>query len=99
MRVPRLTEEEIGEHLARVPEWTQVGEAIGRTYSFPSFRAAMAFVARVGEAAEEADHHPDVDIRYRKVTLTLTTHDARGLTVNDFELAAVCDALAEGFPK
>lgn len=94
MRVPRLLEEKIAECLVQVPEWARVGEAIARTYSFKSFRRAMAFVARVAEAAESADHHPDIDIRYRNVTLLLTTHDAGGLTVNDFQLAAACDALA-----
>ncbi len=94
MRVPRLTEEGIRERLAQVPGWTRTGEAIARTYQFQGFRQAMAFVARVAEAAEAADHHPDMDIRYRKVTLLLTTHDSGGLTTNDFDLAAVCDALA-----
>ena len=96
MRVPRLREEEIGERLARVPEWARVGEAISRTYSFKSFRQAIAFVAQVADAAEDMDHHPEIDIRYRRVTLGLTTHDAGGLTVNDFALAAACDALAGG---
>lgn len=96
MRVPRLTDEEIGERLVQVPEWGRVGEAIARTYQFKSFRQAMAFVAQVADAAEEADHHPDIDIRFRKVTLLLTTHDCGGLTTNDFDLAAACDALAGG---
>lgn len=96
MRVPRLTREEIGERLARVPEWARVGEAIARTYSFKSFRQAIAFVVQVAEAAEDADHHPDIDIRYRKVTLLLTTHDVGGLSVKDFQLAMACDALAGG---
>ena len=99
MRVPRLTEEEIGECLAQVPEWARMGNAIARMYQFKSFRQAVAFVVQVADAAEDADHHPDIDIRYRKVTLSLTTHDVGGLTTNDFELATVCDALAEGFPK
>ncbi len=96
MRVPRLMEEQILEDLARVPEWARVGEAITRTYAFKSFRQAIAFVVQVADAAEEADHHPDIDVRYRKVTLLLTTHDAGGLTTNDFALAAACDALAGG---
>ena len=96
MRVPLLMEEEITEHLARVPGWTRVGEAIAQTYRFAGFRAAIAFVTQVAEAAENADHHPEIDVRYRNVTLRLTTHDSRGLTRLDFELAAVCDALAEG---
>ena len=98
MRVPRLTEEDINARLPEVPQWARVGEAITRTYSFKSFRAAVAFVVQVAEAADTADHHPDIDIRYRKVTLALTTHDAGGLTGNDFALAAVCDALAGGAP-
>lgn len=99
MRVPRLTENEIAEHLVSVPEWARVGEAISRTYSFKSFRAAITFVAQVAEAAEDADHHPEIDIRHRKVTLSLTTHDVDGLTVNDFALASVCDSLANGAPR
>lgn len=96
MRVPRLTDEEIGERLARVPEWARTAAVIVRTYQFAGFRQAIAFVVQVADAAEEADHHPDIDIRYRKVTLLLTTHDSGGLTTNDFDLAAACDALAEG---
>ena len=96
MRVPRLTDEEIEERLAQVPEWAQVEDAIARTYSFKSFRQAIAFVVQVADAAEEADHHPDIGIRYRKVMLGLTTHDVGGLTVKDFQLAAACDALAGG---
>ena len=96
MRVPRLTDEEIRERLASVPEWTRVGDAITRTFAFKSFRLAVAFVVQVADAAEDMDHHPEIDVRYRKVTLALTTHDAGGLTVNDFALAATCDALAGG---
>ena len=95
MRVPLLTEEEISAHLARLPEWTRTGGAIARAYSFGSFRQAIAFVVQVADAAEDADHHPEIDVRYRRVTLTLTTHDAGGLTRLDFALAAACDRLAE----
>ena len=58
--------------------WRQTadGDAITRTYTFPSFRAAIAFVAYVAELAEAADHHPDIDVRYSKVTLTLSTHSS-----------------------
>jgi len=62
-----------------------------RTFSFQDFPAALAFVNRVGERAEEAGHHPDIDIRYNKVRLGLVTHDMGGLTVKDFDLAAVVD--------
>ena len=94
MRVPKLAEEEIQSRLAALPGWTRQESAIRRTYLFPSFREAIAFVAAVAEAAEEADHHPDIDIRYRTVTLALTTHDVRGLTVKDMALAAQADRLA-----
>ena len=96
MRMPLLSEDEIGTHLARLPNWTRDGGVISRTYSFANFASAMAFVGQVADAAEGRDHHPDIDIRYGKVTLALTTHDSRGLTLNDVELAAVCDGFAEG---
>ena len=96
MRVPLLTEEEIAGHLAEVPGWARVGEAIKRTYRFAGFRAAIAFVGQVADAAEDADHHPEIDVRYKNVTLLLRTHDAGGLTRLDFSLAVVCDQLAKG---
>ena len=98
MRVPLLTEVEIEAHLARLPGWARTGGAITRTYKFAGFGRAIASVNRVAEAAEAADHHPDMDIRYSKVTLALTTHDSGGLTHSDFALAAACDRLAEGVP-
>ena len=96
MRTVRLSEEEIAGALARLPQWTRVGEAISRTFAFGSFAAAMAFVNGVADAAERRDHHPDMDIRYDHVTLALTTHFVKGLTAKDFTLAAACDALADG---
>ena len=96
MRMPRLTEEEIVGRLALAPGWARADAEITRTYQFAGFREAVAFVGRVAEAAEEADHHPDIDVRYREVTLRLTTHDVHGLTAKDFDLAAVCDRLAGG---
>ena len=94
MRMLLLTEKEIAECLAQVPEWTRAGGVISRTYTFKSFVRAIAFVNGVAAAAETADHHPDIDVRFRRVTLALTTHDSFGLTRLDFALAAVCDALA-----
>jgi 4a-hydroxytetrahydrobiopterin dehydratase len=82
-----LREPEIQERLSRVPGWERRGQAIRRTWAFADFRAAMAFVNRVADLAEAADHHPDIDIRYSKVTLVLSTHDAGGLTARDFALA------------
>lgn len=86
---PRLKAERIQAMLAENPAWsgTDRRRAIRRTYRFPSFRASLAFVAFVGELAEALDHHPDIDVRYGKVTLVLTTHEAGGLTDRDFRLA------------
>ena len=70
-----------------VPGWENNGEEITRTYKFKDFAEALAFVNRVGQLAEAADHHPDIDIRYNKVRLVLSTHSAGGLTSKDFALA------------
>ena len=80
--------------LATLPEWSRTGEIISRTFVFKNFPAAMKFVNRVADLAEQAQHHPDVDIRWNRVTLALTTHDAGGLTEKDFALAQQCDALS-----
>jgi 4a-hydroxytetrahydrobiopterin dehydratase len=78
----------------RLPEWTRRGGVIRRTYAFSGFPAAMRFVNAVARAAEAAQHHPDIDIRWNRVRLALTTHDAGGLTQRDADLAAACDVLA-----
>ncbi len=70
-----------------VPGWENNGKEITRTYKFKDFAEALAFVNRVGQLAEQADHHPDIDIRYNKVRLVLSTHSAGGLTSKDFALA------------
>jgi 4a-hydroxytetrahydrobiopterin dehydratase len=77
--------------LSTLPKWARHGEIISRTFAFKDFPAAMKFVNAVAELAEQAQHHPDVDIRWNKVTLALTTHDAGGLTEKDFELARQID--------
>lgn len=78
--------------LARLPGWRATGRAIEKTYRFADFRAALAFVNRVGELAERRAHHPDFAIHYSEVTLTLWSHDAGGVTTRDLELAAAVDA-------
>lgn len=78
--------------LARLPGWARAGRAIARTYRFEDFRGALAFVNRVAALAERQQHHPDIDIRYNEVTLSVWTHDAGGLTERDFRLAAAIDA-------
>lgn len=88
-----LTEAQLAEFLRAAPEWTKAGDALTRTYAFKTFPDAIGFVVRVAHVAEANDHHPDIDIRYSKVTLTLTTHDAGGLTFRDPKVALACDAL------
>jgi 4a-hydroxytetrahydrobiopterin dehydratase len=81
--------------LAALPDWQRKGEVISRTFQFKNFPAAMKFVDAVALVAEQVQHHPDIDIRWNKVTLALTTHDAGGLTEKDFALARKCDALSQ----
>jgi 4a-hydroxytetrahydrobiopterin dehydratase len=87
----RLDEAGVAQALRQAPGWERAGLEIRRTYRFEDFREALAFVNRVGELAERAGHHPDIDIRYSTVTLALTTHDAGGLTARDFDLARAID--------
>ncbi|MBI1952848.1 MAG: 4a-hydroxytetrahydrobiopterin dehydratase [Candidatus Omnitrophica bacterium] len=75
-----------------VPGWELKDGAIVKLYKFKDFQEALTFVNRVGALAEEADHHPDIDIRWNKVTLRLSTHSAGGLTDKDFALARAIDA-------
>ncbi len=75
------------------PDWELDGETIHRTYVFADFNEATGFVVRVALLAETADHHPDIDIRWNKVSIALTTHDSGGLTAKDTDLAAAMDSL------
>lgn len=88
-----LSEQQIATHLKNVPNWRVESGELTRTFTFKDFRAALAFVNKVGDAAEKAGHHPDIDIRYNRVRLALVTHDAGGLTTKDFDLAGVADKL------
>jgi 4a-hydroxytetrahydrobiopterin dehydratase len=91
--MPLLTTAEVTEKLAVMPVWQIAGINIERTLTFVDFPAAIAFVNKVAEAAEKANHHPDIDIRWNKVRLTLSSHDAGGLTERDFKLAGIIDSL------
>jgi 4a-hydroxytetrahydrobiopterin dehydratase len=91
--VQKLADAKIISALASVPNWKLQGAEIVRTFEFKDFPAAIKFVEVVAALAEEAWHHPDIDIRWNKVTLTLTTHDADGLTEKDFALAQKFDKL------
>ena len=90
----KLTPKEIKEALADVPGWKKRGSEITRTCKFKDFAEAMKFVNQVSRAAEKANHHPDIDIRWNTVTLVLATHSEGGLTRKDFDLAKKIDDLA-----
>ena len=94
----KLSEAQINDALKGAPDWALVGEAIQKTYQFRDFLTAMKFVDTVADAAEHSQHHPDILIRYNRVTLTLATHDAGGITTKDFDLAKKSDQFATKFP-
>ena len=90
-----LDKEEIKTRLKKVPEWDLDGSRIVRTLEFDGFDEAIGFVNDVADIAEKHGHHPDIDIRYNKVVLALTTHNAGGLTEDDFALAVAIDHSAD----
>ena len=92
-RMPLLSEAEVESALAVLPGWSRSGDEIEKTFERESFADAIAFVVRIGFLAEAADHHPDVDIRWRRVRVALTTHDSGGLTTNDTDLAREIEEL------
>jgi 4a-hydroxytetrahydrobiopterin dehydratase len=87
MPSPRLSDAEIVSAQRALDSWQVERGELVRTFSFPDFRASLAFVNQVGQLAEAAGHHPDIDIRYNRVRLALVTHDAGGLTAKDLDLA------------
>jgi 4a-hydroxytetrahydrobiopterin dehydratase len=91
--MPKLTSPQIKTALSTVPAWKRRASAITRTFVFDDFGAAMKFVVATARLAERARHHPDIDIRWNRVTLALSTHDAGGLTEKDFDLARKLDRL------
>ena len=88
-----LNAQQINRRLLSVRAWSKNGRSIQRQFEFKSFPDAVAFVDRVARKAEKSDHHPDIDIRYNKVTLALSTHSEGGLTKKDFAMAETCDAV------
>ena len=86
-----LSDIEIQRDLGSLQGWSRKGDVLTRTYAFRNFLQSIEFVNRVATLAESANHHPDIDIRYSKVTLTLSTHDAGGITSNDVNLARAID--------
>ncbi|GGU02542.1 MULTISPECIES: 4a-hydroxytetrahydrobiopterin dehydratase [Actinomadura] len=85
---------EVADRLRGLPAWSRDGDQIRRQVTAPSFPAGIEVVADVARAAEDADHHPDIDIRWRTLTFALSTHSAGGLTGKDFDLAATIDRIA-----
>jgi 4a-hydroxytetrahydrobiopterin dehydratase len=90
----KLTRPEIDQRMKTLTGWTLDGDAIRKQYTFAGFPAAIAFVDRLAPEAERADHHPDILINYKRVTLTYATHSEGGLTDKDFAGAATADRLA-----
>lgn len=92
--MPKLSEEAIESRLRSLEGWSRQGDAITRTFTFTSFPEAISFVRRVAELAEATDHHPDIDIRFKRVTLSYSTHSEGGVTERDFEGARAADRCA-----
>jgi 4a-hydroxytetrahydrobiopterin dehydratase len=92
--VAKLTDDEVREGLASLPGWEREGDEIVKEYRFDGFGDAVAFVVRVAFRAEKANHHPDLDIRYNRVRVALSTHSEGGLTGKDLSLAGQVEAAA-----
>ena len=90
-----LSDIAIQRELGSLDGWARRGTAIVKTYQFKTFPEGISFVGRVAEAAEAANHHPDIDIRYTKIICTLSTHDSGGITQKDLDLARAMDSVAE----
>jgi 4a-hydroxytetrahydrobiopterin dehydratase len=88
-----LSDIEIHRELSTIAGWSRKGGTLVKTFTFTSFPAAIDWVRRVADLAESMDHHPDIDIRYTKVTVTLSTHSAGGVTAKDFALARGIEAI------
>jgi 4a-hydroxytetrahydrobiopterin dehydratase len=91
----KLSDAEIKQELSTLPGWEQQGDMIARVFDRRTFHGSIAFVNTIAEIADRADHHPDIDIRYSRVRIALTTHDANGLTDKDVALARQITAAAD----
>lgn len=88
-----LSIKDIHDRLSELEGWEMIGHEITKEFNFKDFKEAMEFAHKIGEEAEREHHHPDILIRYNKVTINLTTHDAGGLTYKDFKLARIIEQL------
>lgn len=95
-RPAKLSDLDVQRALGTLPGWARRGEALTKTFMFETFARGIAFVDATAEAADAMDHHPDIDIRYTKVTITLSTHSAGGITQLDLDLAAQVESAARG---
>lgn len=93
-----LSDPDIDQHLARLSGWERAGRAIRKQFTFQDFPEAVLFVSALVPAAEAADHHPDIEIHYKRVVLTYTTHSEGGLTDKDIDGARAADDVAEQVP-
>jgi 4a-hydroxytetrahydrobiopterin dehydratase len=93
-----LTPAEVAEQLATVEGWTLDGAAIRKEFTFADFPEAVLFVSALVPGAEDADHHPDIEIHYKRVVLRYSTHSEGGVTAKDFDGATVADAIAAEMP-
>jgi len=91
----KMNEEQVAKGLESHPSWVELKGEIQRTFEFDDFKAAMRFVNEVADYAERVQHHPDILVRYNKVTLSVSTHDASGITQKDFDLATETDGMAD----
>jgi len=92
----KLSDLDIQRALGGLAGWTRRGDALAKTFTFDKFSQGIAFVGRVAAIADTMDHHPDIDIRYTRVTMTLSTHDAGGITKSDLDLATKIEAAFAG---
>lgn len=97
MTTERLSDIAIQRELGSLPGWSRRGDVITKTYQFRAFLTGIEFVNAVAKAAEAADHHPDIDIRYTKVTCSLSTHSAGGITQKDLDLAKKIERAQESY--
>ena len=88
-----MSKEDIRKTLKNMPEWSLAGNAIHKKFTFKSFMPAIAFVNKIAEAAEQANHHPDITINYSQVGISLSTHSESGITQKDFQLAEAIDKI------
>jgi 4a-hydroxytetrahydrobiopterin dehydratase len=93
----KLTAAELDQALQALPGWTRQGDAVVRQFTFSSFRDAIAFVTRLAFDAEAADHHPDLAINYKRVTVTWSTHDEGGVTRKDVDGVKATNGVAQLF--